>query len=75
LAALALDGKRIQENRADIVFCVKKSKIEPQRKEWVRTAFQEYYVPMVFNKYTQGVIFLIASCLITISAMGCIKLK
>jgi predicted RND superfamily exporter protein len=75
LAALALDGKRIQENRADIVFCIKKAKVEPQRKEWVRTAFQEYYVPMVFNKYTQGVIFLIAGCLTAISIMSCFKLK
>lgn len=75
IAALSLDGKRIAENRADIVFCVRVEKVEPPRKEYVRTLFEQYFVPLVFNKLSQIVIFLIAICLFAISVMACIKLK
>ncbi len=40
LAALTLDGKRIQENRADIAFCIKVEKVKPARKEIVKTLFE-----------------------------------
>jgi uncharacterized membrane protein YdfJ with MMPL/SSD domain len=75
IAALSLDGKRIAENRADIVFCMRVEKVEPPRKEYVRTFFEQYFVPLVFNKLSQIVIFLIAICLFAISVMACIKLK
>jgi hypothetical protein len=50
-------------------------KVEPPRKEYVRTFFEQYFVPLVFNKLSQIVIFLIAICLFAISVMACIKLK
>ena len=40
IAALTLDGKRIQNQRADILFCVKVDKVKAPRKEWIRTLFQ-----------------------------------
>ena len=74
LAALAWDGKRIQENRADILFCVKVEKRIVPRKEWIKTLFEEQFVPLVFNKVSQVVIFAIAACLIVISFMSCSKI-
>jgi hypothetical protein len=37
--------------------------------------FETYYVPLVFNKVSQAVIFGIAVCLCVISTMACFKLK
>jgi hypothetical protein len=52
LAILTVDGKRIQQNRADIAFCkIVKEHKEP-RKELVRSLFKKYYVPFLFNKKT-----------------------
>lgn len=75
LAALTWDGKRIQENRADILFCVKIEKRQKLRTEWIKTLFQDQFVPLVFNKVTQVVIFGIAFCLLIISFMSCEKIK
>lgn len=50
LAALTLDGKRIQQNRADILFCVKVDRVKTPRKEWIRSLFEKFFVPLVFNK-------------------------
>jgi len=75
LAALSLDGKRIQQNRADILFCIKLKKKEVPRKEVIRTLFAEYFVPLVFHKISQFVIFAIAACLLVISFMSCSKIK
>lgn len=75
LAALALDGKRIQNNRADIVFCIKVEKQRVPRKELVRSLFEKFFVPFIFNIWTQIVIFGIALCLIVISIQACAKMK
>lgn len=75
IAALTLDGKRIQQNKADCLFCIRKEKVVAPRREFVRTMFETYYVPLVFNKLSQVVIFCIAGCLCVISIMACIKLK
>ena len=52
LPALTLDGKRIQNNRADILFCYKVSNKKPPRKEWLRTLFEKFYVPFLFYPLT-----------------------
>ena len=75
ISALTLDGKRIQDNRADIIFCLKVEKVKQPRKEWIRTLFEKFYVPLVFNKISQVVIFGIAICLCVISFMACAKIK
>jgi hypothetical protein len=49
IAALTLDGKRIQNNRADILFCLKVEKVEKPRKEWIKSLFEKFYVPLVFH--------------------------
>jgi len=38
-AAMALDGKRIQQNRWDCCFCIKDSSYKKPRKEWLRSFF------------------------------------
>jgi Niemann-Pick C1 protein len=48
IAALTLDGKRIQQNKADIVFCVTIKEVKPARREFIRTLFKKYYVPFLF---------------------------
>lgn len=52
IAALTLDGKRIQNNRADILFCMKIEKHKKPRKEWIRTLFEKFYVPFLFYPLT-----------------------
>jgi len=74
-AALTLDGKRIQNNRADILFCYKIKKEKQPRKEWIRTLFEKFFVPFLFYPLTQIVVFAIAACLIMISICACIKLE
>jgi predicted RND superfamily exporter protein len=49
IAALTLDGKRIQSNRADILFCLKVENVEKPRKEWIRSLFEKFFVPLIFN--------------------------
>lgn len=71
LAALTLDGKRIQDNRADITFCIKVSEKKTPRKEVVRSLFSKYYVPFVFNMFTQIVIIAIAICLVILGIFSC----
>lgn len=52
VAALTLDGKRIQNNRADILFCMKIDKVKKPRKEWIRSLFERFYVPFLFYPIT-----------------------
>ena len=52
LAVLTLDGKRIQQNRADVIFCVKVKEHKPARKELIRSLFKKYYVPFLFQPLT-----------------------
>ncbi len=50
-------------------------KVETPRKEWIRSLFGEYFVPMIFNKFTQVIVFGIALCMVIISFMACSKIK
>ena len=52
IAALTLDGKRIQSQRADILFCIKVEKTKKPRKEWIRTLFERFFVPFLFYPWT-----------------------
>jgi Niemann-Pick C1 protein len=52
VAVLTLDGKRIQQNRADVIFCVKVKEHKPPRKEFIRSLFKKYYVPFLFQPLT-----------------------
>lgn len=73
IAALTLDGKRIQQNRADIVFCHISSNVKHPRKEVIRSLFKQYFVPFVFNRVTEILIFGICICLFTIGIMSTMK--
>lgn len=57
------------------MFCIKVEKVQQPRKEWIRSLFEKFFVPLVFDKLAQIVIFSIAGCLCVISLMACIKLK
>jgi predicted RND superfamily exporter protein len=74
VAALTLDGKRIQNNRADILFCIKVEKTKKPRKEWIRTLFERFFVPFLFYPWTQVVVFAISVCLIALGACSCVKI-
>ena len=75
LAALTLDGKRIQQNRADVVCCIVVKEKKPHRKEFIRSLFTKYYVPFLFYPLVQVVVFGIAILLFIIAVLACIKLK
>jgi hypothetical protein len=53
LAALTLDAKRIRDNRWDIIPCVRSKVKTIPRKAIVRSLFQRFYVPFLFNKKTE----------------------
>jgi Niemann-Pick C1 protein len=75
IAALTLDGKRIQNQRADILFCMKVEKTRKPRKEWIRTLFERFFVPFLFFPWTQVVVFGIAACLIAIGGCSIFKIE
>ena len=75
IAALTLDGKRIQSQRADILFCIKVEKTKKPRKEWIRTLFERFFVPFLFYPWTQVIVFGISVCLIAIGACSCVKIQ
>jgi predicted RND superfamily exporter protein len=52
IAVLTLDGKRIQNQKADICCCIKVEKTKKPRKEWVRTLFERFFVPFLFYPMT-----------------------
>ena len=75
VGALAIDNKRIQDDRADLLgCCVKIQNPTPRREEFFRPKFQEYFVPVLFHKLTKIAVVGIAVCLIIIGGMSCNKL-
>ena len=74
IAALSLDGKRIQSERADILFCIKAKNVKQPRKEVIRSAFERYFVPFVFNKITEFLILGISVLLFVLGICACLKI-
>jgi Niemann-Pick C1 protein len=75
IGALALDNRRIKENRADIIFCCKKrEEVREVREEIIRSKFQQYYVPTLFTTPMKIVVFAITTCLVVIGVMSQYKL-
>lgn len=73
MAALTLDGKRIQQNRADIIFCKVMPQVKHPRKEVIRTQFEKHFIPFVFNKWTEILVFGTSILLITIGVFSTLK--
>lgn len=70
-AALTLDAKRIRDNRCDILPCIKmKNKTKP-RIAIVRTLFQKYYVPFLFNKKTEIVVYFFSLVFFALGIVAC----
>lgn len=57
------------------MFCIKVEQTRVPRKEWVRSLFEKFFVPFIFNLWTQIVVFGIAICLIVIGIQSCAKMK
>jgi len=75
VAALSIDRKRLDENRADLLFCCYKiSEPKPRREELIRPRFQKYYVPLLFKKRTMASVFGITFSLVIIGIFSCYKL-
>lgn len=70
-AALTLDAKRIQDNRCDVFPCIKLSKRTEPRKAIVRTLFQKYYVPFLFNKKTEIVVYFFSLVFFSLGIVAC----
>lgn len=77
LPCLALDIKRIRQQRYDIFCCCKKSSNEAPsgpREDLVRKYFNKYYVPFVFKKTTKVLTIAITVCMVTIGIFSTQKL-
>lgn len=75
VGALAIDQRRIAQNRADLIgCCIKLSEVKPRREEFFRPKFEKYYVPALFHPLSKFAITMSAICLIIIGGMSCDKL-
>ena len=71
VGALAIDNKRIQNGRADLICCCCKiSNPKPRRDECFRPRFQKCYVPALFSLPAKLAIVGITVCLVIISGMS-----
>lgn len=72
VGALAIDSKRIAQNRADIIGCCWKfDSPTPRREEWLRPNFQKTFVPALFHPLSKIAIMGITVCLVIIGGMSC----
>jgi len=69
-AALSIDAKRIQQGRWDICPCKKSREVTEPRRAIVRTAFQKYYVPFLFNKKVEILVYFASIVLLTLGVLG-----
>jgi len=44
------------------------------RKEWIKSLFEKFYVPFLFNKFTEILVYIMAVCLLIMGVCSCIKL-
>lgn len=71
-AALTLDAKWIEQNRADLFPCIwVKVKKEPW-KAYVREAFQNYFVPFLFTKKAEICTYIFAVVFFVFGILACI---
>jgi Niemann-Pick C1 protein len=74
LAALTLDAKRIRDDRWDICPC-KKAKVKTKpRKAIIRSLFQRFYVPFLFNKKTEICVHFFSAIFFALGIVACVKL-
>ena len=74
LPALYFDRIRIQENRCDVFCCVRASKRKPVRQDFIRTLFNNYYVPWVFQKPAKIMAIVTTLGLIVIGCFSAVKI-
>jgi len=69
-AALTLDAKRIRDNRCDILPCIKRKKKTEPRKAIVRSLFQKYFVPFLFNKKTEIMVYFLSTVFVSLGIVA-----
>jgi len=75
VGALAIDNKRIQNDRADLICCCcKVGEPSPRRDECFRPRFQKQCVPVLFNPVVKALVLGITVCMVIIGGMSCDKL-
>lgn len=75
VGALAIDNKRIEAGRADLICCCWKPQgVPPRRDECFRPRFQKHCVPVLFNPVVKSAIIGITVCMVIIGGMSCDKL-
>lgn len=75
VGAMAIDNKRIQDGRADLVCgCRKIENPQPRREEYFRPVFNKQFVPLLFNPLSKIAILSITACLCIIGGMACQEL-
>lgn len=75
IGALTLDNQRIKNNRGDIICCLKKYDEErPLRKEFIRSNFQDHFVPILFSSPMKIAVLTITAFLVIIGTMAQFKL-
>lgn len=67
---MTLDCKRINDNRYDVVPCFKRAKRSQPRKAIVRTLFQKYYVPFLFNKKIEILVYFLSLVLFSLGIVA-----
>ena len=70
-AALSLDARRINDNRCDILPCIRREKKTKPRKAIVRTLFQKYYVPFLFNKKVELWVYFVSLIFFALGITAC----
>lgn len=74
-AALTLDAKRINDNRADVLFCCRMKEKKAPRRAVVREAFQNYFVPFLFTKKAEICTYVFAGIFFVLGAIACAKIE
>ena len=75
VGALTLDTKRIQENRADVLFCIKVRKRTKPREAVVRSVFSKNFVPWLFKVPSQICVYSFAVIFLALGFTACAKLE
>lgn len=73
-AALTLDAKRIRDNRCDIFPCIKRKERTKPRKAVVRSLFQNYFVPFLFNKRVELFVYFMTCVFFALGLTACFLL-
>jgi len=70
VAFLALDEKRKQDGKLDVLFCIKAKKVEVPQEDRVKSLIDKYYIPLLFSTPCKIFSFITFFGLIGLTAVG-----